>query len=363
MTGRREFIGSAAAFGVLGCATGARRRPLKFLFMADHHVESDFIQGHGLTKGEPVYTCWKPGNHAALVETYRFINEDPFCRDIDFALFGGDQLNTGYDRTPQDMADELVNYNRTLEALDIHARTKGRVADLDFTARPWTCRQNLGKGLAAYDVVPQPLASRVIAIQGNHDTGVRSFYRDCAFTAGGVRFIGFFASYVGLPPTPAHRFNSTAKISDETLAFIESEMKRAAADPDIRQVVLCSHWAIAPVGKGFVHPILDARRENGWNDNRRKLLALAEKYGCRLFINGHEHNGAYPVGKAGVVSDINCGTVTGDPTQGNGAFAIVEIDDAKAVFTVYSRALVEEKDGECVVVARPRRLFVREIAL
>ena len=367
MLDRRAFIGGAGALGLLplGGCTGwsGPRRPLKFLFMTDHHFESDFVQGHGLTKGEPVYTCWKPGNHAAVRETYAFINADPFCRDVDFALFGGDQINTGYDSHPQEMADELVNYTGALETLRVHAETAGRVADLDFVARPWTCRENLGKGRAAYDVTPAPPASRVIALQGNHDTGVRTFYRDCAFTAGDVRFIGFFASYVGLPPPPGRRFHSTARISDETLAFVGDEMKKASADPRIRHIVLCSHWAIAPAGADFVHPIVGACPENGMSDNRGRLLELAKRYGCDLFINGHEHNGRYPVGRAGALYDVNCGSMTCDPSGGAGAFAVVEIADDRAVFTVYSRAVAEERGGECVVTARPRRLFVREIPL
>ena len=187
---RRDFIEGALAFGaapMVGCRMeGNRRKPLRFLFMADHHVESDFVQSHGLSKGEPVYTMWKPGNHAALAETYRFINSDPFCREIDFALFGGDQINTGYTKNADDMAAEKVNYFRTLKALDVYAKTQGRTGDLDFVASPWTVRENLGPDDKPYAVHPKPPESRVIAIQGNHDTGVDGFYRDCAFTAGGV---------------------------------------------------------------------------------------------------------------------------------------------------------------------------------
>ena len=366
---RRAFVGAASAAGfaaALGCSSRPRRKdgPLKFLFMTDHHFESDFVQGHGITKGEPVYTMWKPGNHAAIVQTYRFINEDPACRDIDFALFGGDQINTGYSSHPQELADEMVNYRRALEQLDVHARTKGDTADLDFAAASWDCRENMPRGAAPHHVDPVPPPSRVVAIQGNHDTGVDEFYRECAFTAGDVRFITFFASYVGLTPPPGKKFHSTAKISDDALAFIEREMQKAGADPKIRHIVLCSHWAVAPAGKDFVHPIIDACKENKMNDNRRKLLDLAEKYGCDLFINGHEHNGRYPVGKAGPMNDINCGSLTGEPNAGHGAFAIVEIHPDKAVFNVYSRAAVKEGEGGvCTVVARPKRLFVREIPL
>ena len=358
---RRDFIGGALAFGAAswaGCRTGKDgRKPLRFLLMADHHVESDFIQSHGLSKGEPVYTMWKPGNHAALVETYRFINGDPFCREIDFALFGGDQLNTGYAKNADDRAAEMANYLRTLEALDVHTKSRGRTGDLDFTASPWTVAENLGPDGKPHVVSPKPPVSRVIAIQGNHDTGVDEFYRDCAFTAGGVRFIAFFASYVGLPPPPGIRFHSTGRISDETIAFIGREMAKAAADPDIRHIVLVSHWAIAPAGRDFICPIVGPCKENGMNDNRARLLALAEKYGCRLFINGHEHNGDYPVGRAGCLADVNCGTVTAET---GGAFAIVEIDDRQAVFHVYSRAEVDESGS---LTVSPRRLFTRTVQM
>ena len=120
---RRGFIQGALALGAfpfIGCV-GGRGGPgakasghLKFLFMTDHHVETDFVQSFGADKGQPVYTCWKPGDHAALVETYRFINTDPFCRDCELALFGGDQVNTGYLSHAEDLRGEMKNYYRTL---------------------------------------------------------------------------------------------------------------------------------------------------------------------------------------------------------------------------------------------------------
>ena len=139
-----------------------------------------------------------------------------------------------------------------------------------------------------------------------------------------MRFITFFASYVGLP-APKGQYRSTARISDNAMAFIEREMAAAAADPAIRHIVLASHWAIADRdGKDFICPIVDACKENKMNDNRRKLLALCERYGCDLYINGHEHNGAYPVAKVGPLSNINCGTPTCYPPKpggkGGGAF-------------------------------------------
>jgi len=358
---RRRFVGSLAAFGAapfLPAGEVMPERPLRFILMADHHVESDFVQSHGSERGEPVYTCWKPGNHAAIAETYAFINADEACREADFALFCGDQINTGYDNLPKDMADEMVNYRRLLEGLDLHRKTTGKTADLAFRARPWKTRENLGSR-KPYDVMPSPPISRVIALQGNHDTGVDAFYRDCAFTAGDTRFIGFFASYCGLPSPRKGVYASTGKIADATVDFVAEEMRLAAADPKIRHIVLASHWAIAPKGRDFSCPIIGACASNKMNANRDRLLALAEQYGCDLYINGHEHNGAYPVGRAGVLNDVNCGSLTG----GKGAWALVEIGRDKALFHVYSRAVAQEEAGRVVVTRRPQRLFTREVPL
>ncbi len=357
---RRQFLGSALAVSsvpFVGCTTPAGdRRPVKFLFMSDTHIESDFWE-----RDHPVYTCWKPGNHAALIRTYEFINRDPYCRDVDFAFFCGDQLNTGYTWAEgKELDAELALWNATLEKLDIHGKTKGTdLSSFRFTSAPWTCRQNLGKGQKPFDVTPPPLASRAIVLQGNHDTGVRDFHRDCAFTCGDTRFIGFFASYVGLPPPPGKKYHSTGAISDETLAFVSREMAAAAADPTVRHIVLFCHWALGPAGKNFVHPIVDACPSNKNNDNRRKLLALCEKYGCDLFINGHEHNAGWPAERVGPLTDVNCGTVTGV----KGSFGIVELYLDKAVFNVYSRAVAEEKDGKVVFTQEPARLFTREVTL
>ncbi|HPS06267.1 MAG TPA: metallophosphoesterase [Kiritimatiellia bacterium] len=357
-TNRRQFLAGALA----ACATPLLgKRPAdqvtKFLFMADTHVESDFME-----RGKDCYAQWKTGNHAALVKTYEFINTDPYCRDAQFALFGGDLLNTGYSREQPQLDAEREIYFRTLATLELHSKSAG--TDLSWlkfrSPAGFLCRENLGPGQKPVQFTYPALNSRVIAIQGNHDTGVPEFYRECAFECGGTRFICFFASYVGLPAAPG-TFRSTGAISDESLAFVANEMKAAAADPEIQHIVLVSHWSLVQGDKNFSAPILDACKENKFNDNRRKLLALAEQYGCDLYINGHEHNGNYPVGRAGTLSDVNCGTVTG--TQG--AWAMVEIHPAKAVFNVYSRAIARETaDATGIAYTQlPSRLFTREIPL
>jgi len=369
---RREFVAGAFAAGTAAflpgrssgespATTPAGDRPLKFLFMTDHHIESNFIEDLWPDRADPCYVMWKPGNHAALVKTYEFINTDPYCRDIQFALFGGDQLNTGYMSHRPFLDAERANYYRTLRTLDLYRNSKGTdISDLDFhSPKTFICDGNLPKYYVKAPIPFMKLDSRVIAIQGNHDTAVEDFYRECAFTCADTRFITFFARYVGLP-APKGSYRSTARVSDEAVAFIEKEMAEAAANPAIRHIVLVSHWAIAPAGKDFACPIIDACKENKFNDNRKRILALAEKYGCDLYINGHEHNSRYPTAKVGCLTDINCGTVTAS----DASWAIVEIHPDKAVFNVYSRAVAAEAlDGSVAYSQLPRRRFTREIPL
>lgn len=320
----------------------------KFLLMADHHVVDVADERDSMS-----YPMWRAGDHAALAETYRFISTDPFCRDIDFALFLGDQLNSGYMNTPTLREAELATYRRTLESLDLYRRTVGKdISDLGFRApSSFRCLGDLPAGYAQKPIPFKALDSRVIAIQGNHDTAVADFFRECSFRCGDARFVTFFAEYIGLP-APSGEFRSTAAISDEAIAFVEREMAAAAADPTIRHIVLASHWGIVLGDPRFRWSIFGACAENGFNGNRERLLALAERYGCDLYLHGHEHAAGYHVGRAGTMSVVNCATVTAQ--NGQESFAVVELLPELARFHVYSRA-----DAGVA----PRKLYLREVPL
>lgn len=364
---RRDFVAGLSAFWAFPYLASAGEtsgfRPVKFLFMTDHHVEHDFVE-----RGHPVYESWSVGDHAGLEATYRFISTDPYCRDCDFALFGGDQLNTGYTYQQAELDAERKTYFRTLQALDLHAKTDpGDLASFRFVAEPYFVRENLPRGMKPFKVDPPPLASRVIALQGNHDTGVEQFYRSAAFTCRDTRIITFFTEG-NFRKNAEGKWVSTPAISDETLAFLEREMAAAAADPAIDHIVVASHFAIAEKGRGFIWPIEGPSEGNGMNDNRRRFLELAEKYGCDLYINGHEHNCGYPTAKAGPLTDINCGTAYADPLDPkmarSGAFAIFEMHSDKAIVNIYSRAGVRARaDGSVEVVRPPARVMTRVIPL
>ena len=345
-----DFAASTAQKGnMIGC---------KFLFMADHHV----VDVRDRRDAE-AYPMWTLGDHAALARTYEFIGADPFCRDVDFALFAGDQLNTGYMNRRATLEAERGTYYRTLGSLDLHRRTKGTdLSELDFRAPDtFLCRGDLPEGYVQRPIPFRRPDSRVIAIQGNHDTAVEDFCRECSFRCGDTRFITFFAEYIGLPAPPGE-FRSTARVSDEAVAFIGREMEVAAADPGIRHIVLVSHWGIVLGNPEFRWPIFDACAENGWNDNRRRIVALAARYGCDLYLHGHEHRSGYPVGRAGTLNVVNAATVTAQ--KGPASFAVVEMLSDRARFHVYSRAVAEEiPSGGVRFTALPRRLSVREIKL
>ena len=296
-----------------------------FLLMSDTHVESDFLEN-----GRDVYTMWKP-DFEALISTYGYINDN--FDNLDFALFCGDSLNTGYAYQAEFLNAERENYFRTLEYLDIYKNTKGEEnisEKFNFSMVPSFVERNT-------TYYHPELDSRLISIQGNHDTGVEEYYRDCAFTNGNTRFICFFASYVGLP-APAGTYKSTGKISDATIAFIENELKATKDDDSIEHIILVCHWSISHE-KNFTWPIYDACPENGYSNNRQRLLDLAEEYGCDFYINGHEHNANYPTGKAGILTDINIASATS-------RWAVVKIHNRKIVFDVYSTAVANTKTGD-----------------
>ncbi|MBO4595504.1 MAG: metallophosphoesterase [Bacteroidales bacterium] len=354
---RKILIIAAAMLTVAACGQRPKKAveqsdTLRFVFLTDMHIESDFIE-----RGHPVYEHYAVGNHASLEKTFEFINEDPLCSKASFILLGGDNINTGYEREHQSLVDEMVNYHRLVGMLNLYNDKEGLEAFKFEAPESYTCAENIGPDQAPMEFHSPVLGSKVIPIQGNHDTDVEEFYRNCAFQCGGVRFICFFCHYCALPAPPG-QYKSTGRIADDTFAFVKDQIERAAKDPEIRQIVLVNHWGIAP---GFKWHIYDACEANGWNDNRQKILDLAEKYNIRLYINGHEHNRDFPVEKVGNMYDINCGAVaSGD----QGKWSLVEITPDKALFHIYTRANTElAPDGSTVFTSLPALERTIEIPL
>lgn len=303
----------------------------QFLLMADAHIEYDFTNDYG----SPWYTGWKP-HHEALIDTYRFVNEN--YPELDFALFCGDTTNTGYEDHPQKMANELVNYWNTIAHLDVYKRTVG--TDLS--------RFCLAKAdhyeSARYG--PDVLQSAAIAAQGNHDPGVRAFYRDCSFICNKVKFVCFFARYCDMGRAPDGDLLSTGLITDDTLAFVEREFKNAA-DQGIEHLILVCHWGIVMDDPNFGYAIVDACSYNYYNNNRQKIMALCEEYGCELYLSGHEHNNNFPVGKAGILSDINLGTATE-------MWGLAEVKEDAFVLDIFTIAKANPETGE--IIKRPEKI-------
>jgi len=196
-------------------------------------------------------------------------------KDLDFGIILGDTLDSGYYHT----------YNKLQEQL---ALFDDYIKDANFIIYPFT---------------------------GNHDEDVKEFTKNGVIDFNGIRLIYFNSDWTSSDETT---MGDTGKVSNDTLTWLETQLQ----DTSFKQKILMSHFSIVNDNPDFIAPILD---ENG----REKILALAETYGIRLFLNGHEHNNAYPTGIAGVLTDLSCGTTTHK-------FAICTLTDTKATFELYN---------------------------
>lgn len=218
------------------------------------------------------YESW--GNYSALNKLFEKLN---IAKDLDFAMFTGDSLDSGYTNTPDIMSSQLAQFKATT---------------------------SLYKG-----------DKKVFA--GNHDKGVSEFEHHGVIDINGVRIIYFWADYQEISAEPRV---STGLVSNEEITWIETQLQQSKAKHNI----LVCHYAIADVDADFIWSILDT-------GNKQAILTLAETYGVKLYINGHEHNYNYPTKTAGVMTNINGGSLLH-------RFSIVTIKDTEAVFDVYYSA-------------------------
>ena len=110
---------------------------------------------------------------------------------------------------------------------------------------------------APYEAIALPLFSREI-----HRQIERSYY---AFTRGNCRFI---------------MLDTNAKAVDEQLAWLESELKAASQDADVRHIFVAGHFPLWIVARaGFTRPELMDR-----------VASLLAKYKVDAYFCGHTHN-------------------------------------------------------------------------
>lgn len=223
-------------------------------------------------------------------------------KPLDFVVQIGDNIDDGYAETYK---RDYVEYLDVIKRLDI--------------CDPVNPIENRAAGKIPH-----------YEMQGNHDTSedTRFFRNKMWYTEGEsgerVYYIAFFAEYGGYPLVPYEitgdydTYRSYGNISDETVEFVEKCMKKAKAENAVQIILLC-HFGIA---KNLFAPILP---ETGLG----KLAHLCNKYGVKMYFNGHEHNADFSLYRFNGIYDYDA-AMTAD------RYAIAEIKRKSAVVTVYN---------------------------
>jgi len=161
-------------------------------------------------------------------------------------------------------------------------------------------------------------------IQGNHDTSPDTrFFRQKLWYAGReghkVAFLSFFTKYGGYPAVRdlGESYKSYGILTDETIAWI-ADAVREAKNAGAVHIILCSHFGIA---QDLEAPILP---ETGLG----KLESICVQNGIQLFLNGHEHNPAYPLRLYHGIYDY-------DAAMTHDKYAVLEIFETHIRATIY----------------------------
>ncbi len=271
----------------------------RFAVFSDTHV------GKGKVPENPDWENYE-GWLKPVYEHINSIHENPETR-LDFVLSLGDNIDYGYDRN-SDETDALRDYDyadylRTIKWLTI--------------CDPVNPIEGRAEG-----TIPH------YELKGNHDpSGVIRFLDKGYWTVeneNGSRtaFIGFFTDYGGYPNIngDTSTYFSHGILKPETVEYVE-EMILRAVEEGAKQIVLSSHFGIA---QDLGAPILP---ETGLG----RIGDLCDRYGVKLFFNGHEHDQNYTVRRYNDVYDIDC-------SMTRSKYAVVEISSTRAKVTVYNRS-------------------------
>jgi hypothetical protein len=125
---------------------------------------------------------------------------------------------------------------------------------------------------------------------------------------------------------------STGVVSADTLAWIEEQLQNSEATHNI---LMCHYSIVEDLTyadfKWWIRDSFTAANDLVYDGHKDDILALANTYGAKLYLSGHEHNANFPTGTAGVLTNLNIGSATEK-------FCVCEITDTDAIFTVYSIA-------------------------
>ena len=140
-----------------------------------------------------------------------------------------------------------------------------------------------------------------------------------------VAHIAFFTDYGGYPlynkdySGSTNSYRSYGKANDEMVKFVEESIIAAKEEGAIH-VILYNHYGIA---QDLGAPVLP---ETGLE----KIAQVCEKYGIKLFFNGHEHDNPYTLRRYKDIYDY-------DASMTCSRHSVVEITTLRAKVTIYNK--------------------------
>lgn len=140
-----------------------------------------------------------------------------------------------------------------------------------------------------------------------------------------VAHIAFFTDYGGYPlykkeySGSTNSYRSYGKANDEMVKFVEESIITAKEEGAVH-VILYNHYGIS---QDLGAPVLP---ETGLE----KIAQVCEKYGIKLFFNGHEHDNPYTLRRYKDIYDYDCSMTCS-------RHSVVEITTLRAKVTIYNK--------------------------
>ncbi|MBO5725597.1 MAG: metallophosphoesterase [Clostridia bacterium] len=221
-----------------------------------------------------------------VTKAVEFVNQTDY---IDFAVFLGDNIHSGYTET--DLAKEQV---------------------------------------AKFKEITSGFEKPYYYLRGNHDEVVYDFPEHFVVECGDVAFLGIQIVYKEHYNIGVSMMRCFPTIEQKELEWIEETLAKCKG----KRIIMGAHFAIVNDNPHFKEPLVaewspEQTGREAVNFGREKLLELAEKYNVEIFFNGHEHNRDVPNGVAGTMIDFNLGSIGGD-----GVYSVVTVEEDKAIIEI-----------------------------
>ena len=218
-----------------------------------------------------------------VTKAVEFVNQTDY---IDFAVFLGDNIHSGYTET--DLAKEQV---------------------------------------AKFKEITSGFEKPYYYLRGNHDEAINDFPEHFVVECGDVAFIAFYSKIMWRNEKP---YASGWGVPAEDLKWLEETLEKCRG----KRVIFGCHVGIVQDNPNFntwlESKAVDEKTGEVLLDfGREKILELAEKYNVELYFNGHEHNRDVPNGVAGTMIDFNLGSIGGD-----GVYSVVTVEEDKAIIEI-----------------------------